>query len=100
MSLRPLGERVVVRRVRQVEVHESGLIIPASARELPQLGQVLAVGPGKPRGDYRSSVELAPGDYVIFEKFVGGKYAALVDGEELLVLPFDSLYVGVYGLEL
>ena len=86
MNLQPLEDRLVVRPAEAEETTASGLIIPDTAKEKPQQGEVLAVGPGK-RAE--SSGELIPidisvGDTVLYSKYGGTEVA--VDGEDLLVL--------------
>ena len=86
MKLQPLEDCIVVRPAESEERTASGLVIPDTAKEKPQQGEVLAVGPGK-RAE--SSGELIPldikaGDRIVFSKFGGTEIT--VDGEELLIL--------------
>ena len=86
MTLQPLDDRIVVRPNEAEERTASGLVIPDTAKEKPQQGEVLAVGPGR-RAD--SSGELIPldikvGDTVLYSKYGGTEVT--VDGEDLLVL--------------
>jgi chaperonin GroES len=86
MTLQPLDDRIVVRPNEAEEKTASGLVIPDTAKEKPQQGEVLAVGPGR-RAD--SSGELIPldikvGDTVLYSKYGGTEVTA--DGEDLLVL--------------
>jgi chaperonin GroES len=86
MNLKPLDDRIVVRPNEAETQTASGLVIPDTAKEKPQQGEVLAVGPGK-RAD--STGELIPtdikvGDTVLYSKYGGTEIA--VDGEDLLVL--------------
>jgi chaperonin GroES len=85
MSLRPLHDRVIVKRVEQETTTSSGIVIPDSAAEKPDQGEVIAVGPGK-RGDdgHRIEPDLKVGERVLFGKYAG--QAVKLDGEELLVL--------------
>ncbi len=85
MSIQPLEDRIVVRPAEAEERTASGLVIPDSAKEKPQQGEVLAVGPGR-RSD---SGELIPldinvGDVVVYSKYGGTEIA--VDGEDVLIL--------------
>jgi chaperonin GroES len=85
MSIQPLEDRIVVRPAEAEEKTASGLVIPDSAKEKPQQGEVLAVGPGR-RSD---SGELIPldinvGDVVVYSKYGGTEIA--VDGEDVLIL--------------
>jgi len=86
MNLQPLEDRIVVRPAEAEETTVSGLVIPDTAKEKPQQGEVLAVGPGK-RAE--NTGELIPldikvGDTVLYSKYGGTEVA--VDGEDLLVL--------------
>ncbi|MDA8026307.1 MAG: co-chaperone GroES [Actinomycetota bacterium] len=86
MKLSPLDDRIVVRPAQSEERTASGLVIPDTAKEKPQQGEVLAVGPGR-RAD--STGELVPlniavGDTVVYSKFGGTEIS--VDGEDLLIL--------------
>ena len=86
MALKPLDDRIVVRPGESEEMTASGLVIPDTAKEKPQQGEVIAVGPGK-RSE--NSGELIPmdvsvGDTVVYSKFGGTEIA--VDGEDLLIL--------------
>jgi chaperonin GroES len=84
-SLQPLEDRIVVRPGQAEETTVSGLVIPDTAKEKPQQGEVLAVGPGR-RSDAGEliPVDLAVGDVVLYSKYGGTEIA--VDGEDLLVL--------------
>ncbi len=85
MNLQPLEDRIVVRPAEAEEKTASGLVIPDSAKEKPQQGEVLAVGPGR-RSD---SGELIPLDISVGDKVVYSKYGGTeitVDGKDLLIL--------------
>jgi chaperonin GroES len=84
-SLQPLEDRIVVRPGQAEETTSSGLVIPDTAKEKPQQGEVLAVGPGR-RADTGEliPVDLSVGDVVLYSKYGGTEIA--VDGEDLLVL--------------
>ena len=86
----PLGDRVVVKQVRQEEVRASGLVIPDTAREKPQLGQVLAVGPGRlDENGKRLPIDVKAGDRVLYAKYSGQEVPRGIfgtDEEEYLVL--------------
>jgi chaperonin GroES len=90
-KIRPLGDRVLVRRLDAEEKTKSGLIIPDSAKEKPQQGEVLAVGPGKwdEDGEKRMTVDVKVGDKVMFGKW--GASEVKLDGEDLLVLKEDDI---------
>ncbi|PIS03490.1 co-chaperone GroES [Candidatus Peregrinibacteria bacterium CG10_big_fil_rev_8_21_14_0_10_44_7] len=84
-NIKPLGDRVVVKRLAKEERTASGIVIPDSAKEKPAEGEVLAVGPGRlnEKGE-RSPMEVSVGDKVLFTKY--GPSEVKVDGEELLIL--------------
>lgn len=85
MKIRPLGERLVVKSLEEEEKTPSGIIMPDTAKEKPQKGQVLAVGPGKVlENGTRQAMEVKSGDTVIFAKYSGSEVK--VDGEEVLIL--------------
>jgi chaperonin GroES len=85
MRFRPLGDRVVVRRVKEESKSAGGIIIPDTAQEKPQEGEVIAVGPGA-LDDHGKRVlpEVKPGDTVLFGKWSGTEVK--LDGEELLIM--------------
>ena len=90
-KIKPLADRLVVKRLEAEEKTKSGIIIPDNAKEKPQQGTVLAVGPGKwdEDGEKRLKMEVAVGDKVLF-----GKWAATdikIDGEELLIVKEDDV---------
>ena len=86
----PLGDRIVVRQTHQEEVRASGLVIPDTAREKPQLGDVLAVGPGRlDENGKRQPIDVKIGDRVLYAKYSGQEVPRGVLGgeeEEYLVL--------------
>ena len=85
MKIRPLHDRIVVRRMEEERKTASGIIIPDSATEKPDRGEVLAVGPGK-AGDNgeRMPLQVKVGDKVLFGKYAGT--TVKVDGEELMLM--------------
>lgn len=85
MKFRPLHDRVVVRRIDAEEKTAGGIIIPDSAQEKPQQGEVIAVGPGA-RGDDNELIPLdvKAGDRVLFGKWSGTEVK--IDGEDLLIM--------------
>jgi chaperonin GroES len=84
-KLKPLGSRVVIKALEREERTKSGLVIPDTAKEKPQEGKVLAVGPGDRDEDgKRIPVELKEGDRVLFQKYAGTEFK--LDDEELLIL--------------
>ena len=85
MSLRPLHDRVIIKRLDQETKTSSGIVIPESAAEKPDQGEVIAVGPGKRDSDgKRIEPDLKVGERVLFGKYAGQQVK--VDGNELLVL--------------
>ena len=84
-SLEPLGERLVVKPSEQETTTSSGIILPDTAKEKPQEGEVIAAGPGRLNDDgKRIALEVAVGDKIIYSKYAGTEYK--VDGEEYLIL--------------
>lgn len=85
-TLKPLGERVIVRPQSREEVTKSGIVLPDTAKEKPQRGEVLAVGPGRydDEGEKRIPLDVKVGDKVLFAKYAGTEFK--VDDEELLIL--------------
>ena len=86
MKLQPLGDRVVVKATEENESRTaSGLVIPDTAKEKPQIGEVIAVGPGARDDDGdRMEMEVSVGDKVLYSKFAGTEVK--LDNEEYLVL--------------
>jgi len=90
MKFRPLHDNVLVKRLEPSEEKWGGIIIPDTAKEKPQEGNVLAVGPGKRLDDgTRRSVGVAVGNKVLFGKYAGTEIT--IDGEELLVMRESDL---------
>ena len=86
LKLKPLGSRVVIKALEREEMTKSGLLLPDTAKEKPQEGKVLSVGPGDRHPDTgeRIAVELKVGDRVLFQKYAGTEFK--LDEEELLIL--------------
>ena len=85
-NIEPLEDRVVIRPLDAEEVTASGLVIPDTAKEKPQEGEVLAVGPGRlDDNGKRIPVDVSTGDRVLYSKYAGTEVK--IDGEELLVVP-------------
>ena len=85
MKIRPLYDRVVVKRIERQRTTASGIVIPDSAAEKPEQGEVMAVGDGRRLTDgTRQPLELKAGDHVLFGKYAG--QTVKVNGEELLVM--------------
>jgi chaperonin GroES len=84
MKLKPLGDRLIVRAVEEEETTASGIVLPDTAKEKPQKGEVLAVGDGPIEDGERRPLDVAEGDTVLYSKYGGTEVT--VDGEDLLVL--------------
>jgi chaperonin GroES len=90
MNLRPLHDRVVVRRLEEKEQIQGGIIIPDTAKEKPQQAEVVAAGNGKLlESGERAAVEVKSGDRILFGKFSGSEIK--IDGEEYLILREDEI---------
>ena len=97
MKFRPLHDRVVVRRLEENERTKGGIIIPDTAKEKPQQGEVVAVGPGAV--DEKGKVQpldVKPGDRVLFGKWSGTEVK--LDGEELLIMKESDILGVLEGL--
>ena len=89
-KLRPLGDRVVVRPSPGEETTKSGIVIPDTAKEKPQEGTILAVGPGRVLDDgKREQMDLKPGDKVLYAKYGGTEFK--LDGEDLLIISHKDI---------
>ena len=96
MRFRPLGDRVVVRRVKEEQKTAGGIIIPETAQEKPQEGEIVAVGPGAlDDNGKRVAPEVKPGDFVLFGKWSGTEVK--VDGEELVVMREEDVMAVIEG---
>ncbi len=89
-NITPLHDRVIVRRIEEGEQVRGGIIIPDSAKEKPQEGEVVAAGQGKYKEDgARQPLDVKPGDRVLFGKYSGSEIK--IDGEELLIMREDEI---------
>ena len=89
-NITPLHDRVIVRRIEEGEQVRGGIIIPDSAKEKPQEGEVVAAGQGKYKEDgTRQALDVKPGDRVLFGKYSGSEIK--IDGEELLIMREDEI---------
>ena len=85
MAFRPLGDRVLVRRVEEEQKTKGGIIIPDTAKEKPQEGEVIAVGPGARDDSGKvNELDVAVGDRILFGKWSGSEVK--LDGEDLLIM--------------
>ena len=84
-KLRPLGDRVVVQPTPREEMTKSGIVLPDTAKEKPQEGTILAVGPGRTLDDgKREPIDVKEGQKVLYAKYTGTEFK--VDGEDLLIV--------------
>ena len=89
-NITPLHDRVIVRRIEEGEQIRGGIIIPDSAKEKPQEGEVVAAGAGKYKEDgTRQALDVKAGDRVLFGKYSGSEIK--LDGEELLIMREDEI---------
>ncbi|MDO4769496.1 MAG: co-chaperone GroES [Brachymonas sp.] len=93
MKLRPLADRVIVKRLENETKTASGIVLPDNAAEKPDQGEVLAVGPGRVEDGKTVAMTVKVGDRVLFGKYSG--QAVKVDGEEVLVMKEDDLFAVV-----
>ena len=85
LKIKPLGDRLVVKPLEEEEVTPSGIVLPETAKEKPQKGDVLAIGPGARDEDgKRVAMDVSVGDKVLFAKYGGTEIK--VDGDKLLIL--------------
>ena len=85
IKLEPLGDRLVIKTIEREEMTKSGLVLPETAKEKPQEGEVLAVGPGRMSEDgKRIAMDIKVGDIVIYAKYGGTEIK--IDDEELMIL--------------
>ena len=91
MNIRPLQDRVVVRRTEEETTSAGGIVIPGSATEKPSQGEVLAVGPGKKLEDGSvQPIDLQAGDRILFGQYAGS--TVKLDGEELLIMNESEVF--------
>ena len=89
MRIRPLGDRVVIKRIEAEETTKSGIVLPGAAKEKPQEAEVLAVGPGGVVDGKEIKMEVKVGDKVLFSKYAGTEVK--IDGEECTILRQDDI---------
>ena len=95
MKLRPLRDRVLVKRLEEKEVKKGGIIIPDTAKEKPQEGEVMAVGPGKVTDDGKlQPMSVKVGDKILFGKYSGSEVKL---GEEEFLIMHEGDILGVVG---
>lgn len=88
MNLRPLGDRVVIKKVEAEEKTKSGIVLPSSAKEQPQMAEVLAIG-AEVENDEKTKGQLKVGDKIIFSKYAGTEIK--VENQEVTVLKFSDI---------
>ena len=95
-KLRPLGDRVVIEPTAREEMTKSGIVLPDTAKEKPQEGSVIAVGPGAFDNDgKRVPIDVKVGDKVLYAKYAGTEFK--VDGDELLIVSQKDILAIVEG---
>jgi chaperonin GroES len=90
INLKPLGDRVVVEPIEQEEMTPSGIVLPETAKEKPQRGNIVATGPGaRDEAGKRLPLDVSVGDVVLYAKYAGTEFK--VDGKKLLILKESDL---------
>jgi chaperonin GroES len=90
VNIKPLGDRILVKRIEEEEVRKGGIIIPDTAKEKPQQGSIVAVGSGKVNEDgNRMPLEVKAGDRVLFGKYAGSEVK--IGDEEYLIMREDDI---------
>jgi len=89
MNLRPLKDTIIVSPIEQDDITPGGIALPDVAKEKPQRGTVLAVGPGKREGNLRYPPDIEEGDIVLFIRYTGSEVT--VDGKIVLILKEDNI---------
>ena len=96
ISLKPLGNRVVIEPIEQEEITSGGIVLPETAKEKPQKGRVLSTGPGDRDEDgKRIPMDVAEGDTVLFAKYAGTEIK--IEGKKLLILRETDLLAILVG---
>src|SRR6201988_5349598 len=89
VNITPLHDRVIVKRIEEKETVKGGIIIPDSAKEKPQEGEVIAVGSGRREKGELSPLDVKPGDRILFGKYSGNDIK--IDDEEFMILKEDEI---------
>jgi chaperonin GroES len=89
MRIRPLGDRVVIKKLEAEETTKSGIVLPGAAKEKPQEAEVVAVGPGGVVDGKEIKMEVKVGDKILFSKYSGTEVK--VDGEEYTIIRQDDI---------
>jgi chaperonin GroES len=96
LNITPLHDRVVVRRLEEKETAKGGIIIPDTAKEKPQEGEVMAVGAGKMEKGRRIPLDVKAGDRILFGKYSGSEIK--IDDQEYLILREEEILAKVSGM--
>jgi chaperonin GroES len=96
VNITPLHDRVLVRRLEEIETAKGGIIIPDTAKEKPHEGEVIAVGAGKIEKGHRMALDVKVGDRILFGKYTGNDIT--IDGQEYLILREDEILAKVGGM--
>jgi chaperonin GroES len=94
MKVKPLGDRILVKRVEEEVVRKSGIIVPDTAKEKPQQGEVISVGKGRMEDGKRIPLEVEKGQRILFGKYSGTEIT--LDGEEYLIMREEDV-LGIVG---
>ena len=94
-KLRPLGDRVVIRPTPREEMTKTGIVLPDTAKEKPQEGEIVAVGPGRFDDGKREPMDVQQGQKVLYAKYAGTEFK--VDGEEFLIVSQKDILAVVEG---
>ena len=95
MTLKPLGDRVIVKAIEEEETTASGIVLPDTAKEKPQKGKVIAVGDGAYEDGERRPLDVAEGDEVLYSKYGGTEIK--VEADEVLILRESDVLAKVIG---
>ncbi len=95
MSVRPLHDRIIVKRIEEEATSKGGIIIPDTAKEKPQEGRVIAVGPGRREDGRTISLDVKAGDRVLFGKYAGTEIK--LNGEEHVIMREDDILGVIEG---
>ena len=89
MNVKPLADRILVRRLDEPEVKQGGIIIPDTAKEKPQQGEVIAVGPGRFEDGKRIPLDVKKGDKVLMGKYTGSEVK--IDGKDYIIIREEEI---------
>jgi len=96
VNITPLHDRVLVRRIEELETAKGGIIIPDSAKEKPHEGEVIAVGSGKMEKGHRVALDVKVGDRILFGKYTGNDIK--IEDQEYLILREEEILAIVSGI--